>query len=240
MTGVQSSSEVVVIVSGTALPVLLALWSIQSPPGTDRPADRTLTVPGGPGRPSFTLHIQEKGPEGIVDVFSPAGERLQTLTCAIQQPSFFVGGFRVEDLDMDGHPDLRGTREFGAKWERFCVWLFDPSSQRFVRDFLAEQMELLVNLEVDGVHHRLVSSTIGPVEPSWDVYRIVNGSHSTMRVLLPEQSCVIDMDETGNATASVTSYGGGRAQTKRHPLPAGDERRAQEICDGFGGAASSR
>ena len=222
-------------VSRAGVLVLLALLHIQSSPGADRPADRTLTVPGGPSRPSFTLHIQEKGPEGVVDVFSSAGERRQTLTCAIQPWTNFVGEFEVLDLDMDGHPDLRAPREFGAKWYRYCVWLFDPSSQWFEKDFLAQQMELLNNLQVDAVHHRLIASTIGPVNPSWDVYRIVNGSHPGRRVLLPEQACVIETGETGSVAALVTRYGGGRAQTERYLLPPGDNRRAQEICDGFGG-----
>jgi hypothetical protein len=130
------------------VPVLLVLLHIQSSPGANRPADRTLTVPGGPGRPSFTLHIQEGRGEGIVDVSSSTGKRVQTLTCEAKMPAIFVDAFEVQDLDMDGHPDLRGPREFGAKWYRYCVWLFDPSSQWFVRDFLAEQMELLYNLQV--------------------------------------------------------------------------------------------
>ena len=221
-------------ISRAVMPVLLMLLHIQSVPGADRPADRTLTVPGGPGRPSYTLHIQGKGREGTVDVSSSDGERPQTLTCDIQMPWVFVDEFEVQDLDMDGHPDLRGPREFGAKWYRYCVWLFDPSSHRFVRDFLAEQMELLYNLQVDGVHHRLISSSIGPVTPSWDVYRIVNGSHPRMRVLLPEQSCVVERAVSGNV-AIVTRYGGGRARTERHRLPPSDQRSAQEICDGLGG-----
>jgi hypothetical protein len=213
------------------------LLHTQSSPVADHPADRTLTVPGGPGRPSFTLHIQEKGREGVVDVSSSVGGRVQTLTCDAQMPAIFVDQFEVQDLDMDGHPDLRGPREFGAKWYRYCVWLFDPSSQWFVSDFLAEQMELLYNLQVDGVHHRLISSTIGPTDPSWDVYRIVDGSHPRMRVLLPEQACVIETGATGNVAAIVTRYGGGRAQTERRLLPPSDHRSAQEICDGLGGTS---
>jgi len=227
--------EAIVTVSRAAVPVLLVLFHLQGSPGADRPVDRTLTVPGGPGRPSFTLHIQEKGREGVVEVFSSTGGRHQTLTCAIELPALFVDGFKVQDLDMDGYPDLSGTREFGAKWERSCIWLFDPSSQWFVRDFLAEQMELLVNLQVDSVHHRLISSTIGPTDPSWDVYRIVNGSHPRMRVLLPERACVIETGETGNVAAIVTRYSAGQAQTERHLLPPSDQRGVQEICDALEG-----
>jgi len=214
----------------------LLLLQIPGPPGTaDRQADRTLTVPGGPGRPSFTLRVLTRGLEGVVEVSGPAGTRLQTLTCALEPYTDFVRGFAIEDLDMDGHPDLRGTREFGAKWERYCIWLYDPATRSFEKDQLARQMELVSNLEVDAAHHRLVSFDIGPVLPSWDVYRIVRGAYPEERVLLPEQSCVIETDATGNVAAMVTRFAGGRAQTERHALPPGDLRTAQEICDGFGG-----
>jgi len=215
----------------------LLLLPIQSPPGTsDRQADRTLTVPGGPDRPSFTLHVLTNGHEGVVEVSAPGGARLQTLTCALEPYTEFVRGFAIEDLDMDGHPDLRATREFGAKWERYCIWLYDPSTRSFEKDQLARQMELLSNLTVDPVHHRLVSYDIGPVLPTWDVYRIVSPAYPEERVLLPEQSCVIETDVTGNVAARVTRFAGGRARTERRALPGGDHRSAQEICDGFGGA----
>lgn len=63
-----------------------------------------------------------------------------------QCAKLFVTQFVAMDLDSDGHPDLAGTREFGAKWARCCVWLCDPSQHIFVKKFLAEQMDLLTNL----------------------------------------------------------------------------------------------
>jgi hypothetical protein len=215
----------------------LLLLRFPGPPETPgRQGDQTRTLPGGPGRPSFTLRVLTRGHEGVVEVSTPNETRRQTLTCALAPYADFVGGFVIEDLDMDGHPDLRAIREFGAKWERYCIWLYDPSTRRFEKDLLARQMELVSNLTVDARHHRLVAFSIGPWRPSWDVYKIVNRPDPEERVLLPEQSCVIDTDAAGNAVAIVARFGGGRAQTQRRPLPRGDNRTAQEICDGFGGA----
>lgn len=167
---------------------------------------------------------------------TPGGTRRQTLTCALAPFADFVGGFAIEDLDMDGHPDLRATREFGAKWERYCIWLYDPSTRSFEKDLLAEQMELVSNLKIDATRHRVVAFSIGPSRPSWDVYRIVDANGPEVRVLLPEQWCVIETDATGNTAAVVTRFGDGRARTERRALPRGDQRSAQEICDGIGAA----
>jgi hypothetical protein len=216
--------------STAALSVLLLL--VQGVPGTP---ERTPTIPAGPGRAPLELRVHANESKGLVEVTS-AGVQLQRLTCDLAPFTMFVEGLAIEDLDMDGHPDLRGVREFGAKWERYCVWLFDPSSRRFVKDLLAQQMELLSNLQVDAAHRRLVSSYIGPSRPSWDVYRIVSGPEPEDRQLLPEQSCTIETGQTGNVAALVTRYGGGRAQTERHVLPPGDYRSAQEICDEVAGA----
>jgi hypothetical protein len=220
----------------SALVVLPLLWTLASFRTTEGQAARTLKVPGGRDRPPFTLRVLKRGDEGVVEVSGPSGTPPQTLTCALVPYAMFVETFAIEDLDMDGHPDLRATREFGAKWERYCVWRYDPSLGDFQNDFLARQMELLTNLEVDAPHHRVVSSTIGPVWPSWDVYRIVKSAYPGQTLLLPEQSCTLDSDETGLTAAIVVRYAEGRARTQRHALLPGDQRTKQEICDGFGGA----
>jgi hypothetical protein len=217
--------------------VFLLLLRIQGVPATTgAQADRTLRLPEGPGEPSFTLRVLTRAGEGVVEVSGPSGALSQTLTCAIAPYANFVRGLTIEDLDMDGHPDMRAVREFGAKWERYCIWLYDPSTHGFQKDLLARQMEALSNLTVDASRHRLVSFDIGPVEPSWDVYRIMKGPYLKERRLLPEQSCVIEADETGPVAATVTRFADGRAQAARHALPRGDHRTTQEICDGFGGA----
>jgi hypothetical protein len=51
-------------------------------------------------------------------------------------------------LNFDGNPDLMGVREFGAKWRRYCVWLYDSRKKDFVKNFLA-QMELRSKSDFD-------------------------------------------------------------------------------------------
>jgi hypothetical protein len=223
-----SYRQTMILQSAVAVSVLLL--QVQEVPGRSARSERTLTIPAGPRRPPFELRVHANGSKGLVEVTS-AGVQLQRLTCDLAPYTGFVEGFAIEDLDMDGNPDLRGVREFGAKWERYCVWLFDPSIRQFGKDLLAQQMELVSNLQVDAAHRRLLSSYIGPSRPSWDVYRIVSGPEPEDRLLLPEQSCTIETGPTGNVAAVVTRYGGGRAQTERHLLPPGDKRSAQEICD---------
>lgn len=57
----------------------------------------------------------------------------------------FLAQFVATDLDSDRHPDVAGILEFGAKWARYCVWVYDPKKHIFLKNFLAEQMELLTN-----------------------------------------------------------------------------------------------
>jgi len=57
----------------------------------------------------------------------------------------FVTHFMIAGLDFDGHPDLAGIRDSGAKWARYCVWLYDQKQHWYGKDFLAEQMESLRN-----------------------------------------------------------------------------------------------
>ena len=223
----------------SAAAVAVLLLQVQGVPGTPARSERTLTIPAGPRRPPLELRVHASESKGLVEITS-AGVQLQRLTCDLAPFTGFVEGFAIEDLDMDGHPDLRGVREFGAKWERYCVWLFDPSSRQFEKDLLAQQMELVSNLQVDAAHRRLVSSYIGPSRPSWDVYRIVSGPEPEDRQLLPEQSCTIETGPTGNVAAVVTRYGGGRAQTERHLLPPRDKRSAQAICDEAAGLPRQR
>ena len=127
---------------------------------------RTITLTASEKQPGFTLRISAKGRTGLVEVRNHAGVVVETLGCSLlrdaaspSKPEMkavaeeFVTSFAAEDLDFDGHIDLKGPWEFGAKWARYCVWFYDPESQTFSGAYrkrpLAEQMELLYNLEAD-------------------------------------------------------------------------------------------
>ena len=204
------------------------------------PVERTLTLPASSGQPAFTFRVTARDSVGTVEVSGDPKRStpIQTLSCSLDNPlaaELFVREFAVEDLDIDGYKDARGVRDFGAKWERYCVWLFDPQSRMFIKTFLAQQMELLVNLEVDSKRQRIVSSTIGPVDPEWNVFRIVaTPAPSFIRQLIPVQMCFLHIDNQGrNPTAVVTQFHNGRAVTQRHPLDPSKDQNAEGVCDSF-------
>lgn len=80
--------------------------------------------------------------------------------------------FEVVDLDFDGYPDVRVVREWGAKWQTFHVWRYDPRLRRHVYD---ARLSRLPNLTIDLNRRELVSFTIGPSDPSCDRYAWRNG-----------------------------------------------------------------
>ncbi len=179
---------------------------------------RTLQIEAASGRPSYTLRISAKGREGLVEVRDVSKGLLQTLTCPLIQgvpnPSDleikgaaeqFVTHFEIEDLNLDGYPDLKGPREFGASWSRYCVWLFDPATRSFQKGHLTEQLELLYHLRADSKRGRIISYSIGPVNPLWDEYRIENQSKDRpyWPRLIPVKSCYIETGSIGEKPIAV-------------------------------------
>lgn len=149
-----------------------------APQAPEKESERRFTVDAIAARSSYAVHVWAKEAQGYVEVRAASGAAAQTLNCPLLRDNLnpsdseleavrarFVDQFAVLDLNMDGYPDLMGPREFGAKWARYCVWLFDPLTRRFVNGSLAKQMEELYNLSVDPDLHQVVSSSIGPDEP---------------------------------------------------------------------------
>jgi hypothetical protein len=193
-------------------------------------AGRTMTVGGAQGNPSFSLRISASGAQGHVEVRDASGSLVQSLACSllrdVAHPTSaeleavrrqFVLNFRSEDLNFDGYSDLQGPREFGAKWGRYCVWLFDPASHSFITDDLAEQMEMLYNLEADPQQRLIIAYSIGPTNPQMDEYRIENASENRpyWPRLIPVDSCLVANNSPGPATAFLTQYDEGRPVIKR-------------------------
>ena len=193
---------------------------------------RTITLTASEKQPGFTLRISAKGRTGLVEVRNHAGVVVETLGCSLlrdaaspSKPEMkavaeeFVTSFAAEDLDFDGHIDLKGPWEFGAKWARYCVWFYDPESQTFSGAYrkrpLAEQMELLYNLEADPQHHRIIAHSIGPVEPMWDEYRIQDLNHDRpyWPRLIPVKSCLIQNNLAGKIPVVVVTRYEGRLST---------------------------
>jgi len=197
---------------------------------------RTLTFRAAPAKPEYTLQIHTSAAQGIIKVIDGAGNLLQTLTCpmdprqveAVSQE--FIARLAAEDLDLDGYLDLRGTRSFGAKWRRNCIWLYDPQSNNFYQDMLSQQMETLSNLIVDPKRQRIVSYSIGPANPLWDEYRIerTGKNRPYWARLIPMKSCFLDYGWSGHGerdpskfTMVITRYENGRSIVERRALASG-------------------
>jgi hypothetical protein len=226
------------------LPVI-CLTPLMLGQGSNASKQKEINVPSIAGEPFFRLKISAEGRQGVVSVRNAQGTEAQRLECPLLRDNVetkqeelaavgeqFVTQFAALDLDFDRHPDLAGVREFGAKWARYCVWLYDPKQHIFVKDFLAEQMELLTNLSShDG---GLVSSShIGPTNPWQAVYRIAGATGSRPeRQLVPVFSCLLETTPDGEKPTAVimTRYGGGQAVVQRKEGVNVDMKTALGMC----------
>lgn len=207
--------------------------------------EKEIKVPAVAREPRLILRISALERWGIVSVRNGAGAQVQSLACPLlrdevepTQPELaavreqFVAQFQAIDLDSDGYPDLAGIREFGAKWARYCVWLYDPGQHIFVKNFLAAQMELLTNLSSsDGA--RILASRMGPTNPWEAVYRIAAaGGGWPERQLVPLLSCGLQTTADGDKPSilAVTRYNGGRAIVQRQDVTKMNVKEALGKC----------
>jgi hypothetical protein len=210
---------------------------------------RQIKIPRAGGEPSLTLQISAEGRSGVVSVRNEKGSEVQSLVCHLLRDNSapaeteltgvreqFILRFEVQDLDFDGHKDLMGVRDFGAKWARYCVWLYSPQQHIFVTDFLAQQMELLANLATNG-NGQIVTSHLGPTNPWLAVYRIASAIGSRPeRQLVPAYSCLVETASAGSTPKSVvaTRYEGGQAIVRRREVAKMDASSALGLCSTVG------
>ena len=210
---------------------------------------RQIRIPAALGVPSLTLQISAEGSQGLVSIRDPNGGEIQSLQCHLLRESTaptetelagvreqFVSGFEVEDLDFDGYKDLMGIREFGAKWARYCVWLYDPKRHIFVTDSLAQQMELLANLS-PSANGEILTSHLGPTNPSWVVYHIATPNESRPeRQLVPAYSCLVETADDGSTPKAVveTRYEGRKAIVRRREVTSRELQSAFAMCSSSG------
>jgi hypothetical protein len=227
-----------------------AIWHVLPIVGQELDAskERQMKIPSA-GGPSLTLRISAEGRRGVVSVRDEKGTEVQSLVCPLLRDNStptetelagvreqFVLRFDVQDLDSDGHKDLMGIRDFGAKWGQYCVWLYDPKQHVFVTDFLAEQMELLANLAPSG-NKRIITGHLGPSDPWLAVYRIASADGSRPeRQLVPVYSCLVETAADGITPKSVvtTRYQGGQAIVRRQEAVKMDTSSALGICSSLG------
>jgi hypothetical protein len=216
---------------------------------SDAREEKIVKIPSASGEPAFVLQISTERSRGIVSVRDERGAEVQRLVCPLLRDNSeptedelaavreqFVAHFVVSDFDFDQHADLAGIREFGAKWARYCVWLYDPKQHIFAKDFLAEQMELLTNLEpLTG--GQISSSHMGPENMWRAVYRVAGAEGSRpKRQLVPVYSCLVEtLPGARNPTAvTITGYANGNAVTT------GQEAAKMDISAAFRNCISSK
>jgi hypothetical protein len=229
-----------------------ALWLVPPLVGGQelaRSKEKQMKITSAVGEPSFVLQVSAKGREGVVSVRNEKGIEIQSLVCPLlrdnsapTEPELaavreqFVLRFEAQDLDSDGHKDLMGIRDFGGKWARYCVWLYDSKQHIFVKDFLAEQMELLENLAAIG-NRKIVTSYLGPTNPWQAVYGIVGAQGSRPeRQLIPAFSCLVETKSDGITPKAIvtTQYKGVQTIVQRQKTGTMDMRSAFGTCGSSG------
>jgi len=224
-----------------------AIWVAQPSVSQDFDVSkaRELKIPSTGGEPSFSLQIWAEGRKGVVTVRDESGTEAQSLICSLLRDNAeatqeelaavreqFVTQFLVADFDFDRHLDLAGIREFGAKWARYCVWLYDAKQHIFIKDFLAEQMELLTNLKplLDG---EISSSQMGLASNWLAVFRVAGAEGSRpRRQLIPMYSCLVESTSSGEKPTAIvtTRYESGRAIVRRQQAVKMELRAALGEC----------
>ena len=208
--------------------------------------ERIIKVPSASGESALVLQISTERNHGLVSVRHENGAELQKLSCpllrddtAVSEDQLvavreqFLRQFVVRDLDSDGHPDLAGIREFGANWARYCVWLYDPKQHFFAKDFLAEQMELMTNLE-PLAGGQISTSHMGPENMWRAVYRVVESEQSRpQRQLIPVSSCLVETQPGGGrpTTVVITRYEKGQPVVQRYEAEKMDIKAALGMCN---------
>src|SRR5262249_38404832 len=105
-----------------------------------------------PGLSPLTLHlIPDVSAQNTWDVLHHVGRGevckqgsavpFQTIEVnAYPDVSLWILNFQVLDVNFDGYADLGALYDFGAKFGSYQFWIFDPKSQRFVQNRLADEL----------------------------------------------------------------------------------------------------
>ncbi len=238
----QNRIRILVFVAWAASCVVPPMVSQESPASKER----IINIQAAGAEPAFVLQISTEKSRGVVSVRNEKHAEVQKLTCPLLRDNDeategeleatreqFVSNFMVRDLDFDRHPDLAGIREFGAKWARYCVWFYDPKQHIFTKNFLAEEMELLTNLE-PFANGQISSSHIGPENMWRAVYRVVESEQSRpQRQLIPVSSCLVETQPGGGrpTTVLITRYEKGQPVVQRYEAEKMDIKAALGMCN---------
>jgi len=69
------------------------------------------------------------------------GKPVQRFPIVADQPINFGLSFDSTDINFDGYPDFSVLVQFAAGWKARAYWIYDPGSQRFVKNQLTRKLE---------------------------------------------------------------------------------------------------
>src|SRR5262245_65789955 len=138
----------------------LIVWCLVAMPA--RAADTVQTVKIHPNGPVYTLrtivnsqaeHCKLDGEAclvGWIRVYTQgAAVPLQTIEFRTRADvSWFAKGPHIEDVNFDGYQDISVVDEVAGKWGSDQYRLFDPTTGRFVKSVLANELTALRHNEL--------------------------------------------------------------------------------------------
>lgn len=138
-------------------------------------------------------------------------------------PEMLLQSIDIVDANFDGHLDVVAIREFGAKWSKVDVYLFDPKTHRYTAtSALSRALSSLSNPKFDPTHKIITTYDIGPSNPSRITYGIDGSRLHTL------DSCRFVNPGASHVGTLIRSHGGESTYTHLR-LSAGD----LEPCGGI-------
>jgi len=106
-----------------------------------------------PGGPAFRITVTTLEPSwgadavpvhaGDIEVARcQDGKQIQQFPIMAWQPINFGLSFDTTDINFDGYRDFSVLTEYAAGWKARAYWVYDPASQRFVKNELTHAMEV--------------------------------------------------------------------------------------------------
>jgi len=165
----------ILLVAGVLVAVFLA-----AQPNSQAQAATAVRGDPIPGDPGWGVELGEDPGNGkIVELMVFRGQKqVQSLKVCTEEPvprDNPVGSIASADFNFDGHGDLALETAFKNGNASYCIWLFDPKTQRFVE---SKQLSKLINPSPDPKTHTVVSYSKGECEPCYhrETYRWSNGT----------------------------------------------------------------
>jgi hypothetical protein len=159
------------------------------------------------------------------------GKQIQQFPIMSDQPINFGLSFDTTDINFDGYLDFSVLTEFAAGWKGRAYWVYDPSSQRFVKNELTHRLENDWKghlVDFDSKRHEISLGLLMGYAPCKgaepDVYRVVNNrpilAHKVEINGYAPERCTVKVWDMVGGVLRVTSER--RVDTEGHPVGPND------------------